>query len=89
MRSSSGRNGLAGSRIPRAGPRASMAGFQRADQFREDDTPNRMHRVMAPGGSGELETARQASWICCFQAEDSLDPVTRTDNCGSPGEPHT
>lgn len=61
MRSSSGRNGLVGSWIPRTGPRASIAGFQSADQLRDDDTPNRMHSVTAPAGSGELETAWQAS----------------------------
>ena len=42
---------------------------------------------MGPRGSGAVETARQASWICCFHAEDSLDPVARTRSRGSPGEP--
>jgi hypothetical protein len=41
-----------------------MASFHGADQLRRGDTPNRMHSVMAPGGSGEPETPRQASWIC-------------------------
>jgi len=63
-----------------------MAGFQSADQLRRDATPNRMRTVMGPGGSGELETARRALWICCFHPEDSLDPVARTDNWDSPGE---
>src|SRR5450755_107588 len=77
------------SRIPSTGPRASMAGFQSADQLRRDATPNRMRTVMGPGGSGELETARRALWICCFHAEDSPDPVARTDNWSSPGEAPT
>lgn len=80
MRSSSGRKGLAGSCVPRTGPRASIAGFQRTDQLRREDAPSRMHSLMGPGASCELQTLLQASCICCFQAEDALDPVTRTDN---------
>ena len=65
---------------------ASIAGFHRLDQLRRDDTLKQMRSATGPGGSGSLTAARQASWICCFHARDSMEPVTRTDNCGGPGE---
>jgi len=62
-----------------------MAGFHSADQLRRDDTPKLTHSVTGPGGRGESAAPRQASWICCFRADDSLEPVTRTDSCAGPG----
>ena len=48
--------------------------------MRREDTPNWMHSLIGPTASGELRTLLEASCICCFHAEDELDPVTRTDN---------